>query len=219
MSPTPEEQSPASLGTPSATKPPSPMPRASHTPEGTAVFGMWLFLAALGMLFAASLLGYLIIRYQAHATPEHSIDVPWVKFTISTVVILMSSLTLGQAVAAVRAERQSKLRGRLIATLVLAGLFLIVQTPAMVQLVGGHFAYLDDHPGQPPAMFGLVFFLVLIHALHVIGGLIPLAMITVNAHRGRYDHESYGPVRYTTMYWHFLDGVWVVMFTTFALTS
>ena len=196
------------------------MPRAHHTPAGTGTLGMWLFLATLTMLFAASMIGYGIVRFKAHRTPAHEVlEVPWQLFTVSTLVILLSSFTLHQALSAVRREKQARLRRMLIATLALAGGFVIVQAPAMALLIGDHFDYRRANPGEPSAMFGLLFFLVLVHALHVIGGVIPLAVITARASKRAYDHEHYGPVRYITMYWHFLDGVWIFMFLTFLLTS
>lgn len=68
---------------------------------------------------------------------------------------------------------------------------------------------------QRLALYGLVFFLVLIHALHVFGGIIALARTWQQARRGVYDHEHYQPVRHVALYWHFLDAVWLAMFFTF----
>jgi heme/copper-type cytochrome/quinol oxidase subunit 3 len=56
---------------------------------------------------------------------------------------------------------------------------------------------------------------VLIHALHVLGGVIYLAIVTQRALAGRYDHEHYTGVKHAAMYWHFLDLVWLMMFGTF----
>ena len=59
-------------------------------------------------------------------------------------------------------------------------------------------------------VYALVFTLVLIHALHVIGGIVQLLIVWSKARRHRFDHEHYAPVKHAMMYWHFLDGVWVV---------
>ena len=48
---------------------------------------------------------------------------------------------------------------------------------------------------------------------------IPLAVVTRYAHLGAYDHESHAPVKYVTMYWHFLDVVWIVMFAVLLVTG
>lgn len=213
-------------------KRPDPLPRASHTPAGTGTLGMWLFLSSLSMLFAASLIGYGVLRFRAHQTPEHpTLEMPVLLFLVSTVTILVSSFMIHQALDAVRRERQQKLRAMLTATLALAAVFVVVQTPAMIVMIGEHFGTLAEieraaavasATDQTPAVTvtaGLITFLVLVHALHVIGGLVPLSVITRKAYRNGYDHENHGPVRYTAMYWHFLDGVWIVMFVTFLLTN
>jgi cytochrome c oxidase subunit 3 len=51
-----------------------------------------------------------------------------------------------------------------------------------------------------------------VHALHVLGGLIGLGVTTAHAFQGRYDHENYVGVKSAAMYWHFLDGVWIIMY-------
>ena len=68
-------------------------------------------------------------------------------------------------------------------------------------------------------MYGLVFCLILLHALHVIGGVISLCVVTVRALHGRYDHENYLGVKYAAAYWHFLDIIWLIMFGMFLLTG
>ena len=201
-------------------------PPLQRVPPKAGVFGMWLFLAALGMLFAASMLGYVIIRVQqtrelVHPTtqavtpataPLHSLHLPF-GLWFSTLVILASSVTMHFALQNVRRERQAKFRNWLIVTLILSGLFLVVQTPSLATLLIEHNQATTSH-----TLLGFIFFLVIIHALHLVGGILPLAVVTRNAHLGAYDHESHNPVRYTTMYWHFLDAVWIVMFAVLLLT-
>jgi len=88
-------------------------------------------------------------------------------------------------------------------------------TPALWKLLARHWGAAEGFT----ALFGLIATLIVIHALHVIGGVVPLAVVTRHAHRGRYDHESHGPVTYVAMYWHFLDAVWVVMFAVLLVAS
>lgn len=165
---------------------------------------MWLFLAALGMLFASSMAAYVIVRLRATAGPVELPALLW----LSTVIMLASSVTIHAALTAVRRERQQTFQSMILATLVLAVLFVMVQMPAMVALLTAHGAMRM----QGVHVYGLVFFLVLLHALHVIGGVAGLARIAAYARLGRFDHESHAPVRHIAMYWHFLDMVWLVMF-------
>ena len=197
---------------------------------------MWLFLITLSILFLASLAGYIIIRVLTlnpgtdPTTGEllrqpgpalGSIDVP-AGLWVSTAVMLISSYTIHHALRAVQAERLATFRKALVVTLALAVVFLIVQTPSLIQLLNRHNVHQDmlreqANLGLEP--YGMVFFLIVVHALHLIGGIIPLAVITRNAFRDKYDHEFHGPVKYTTMYWHFLDVVWVCLFVAFMLVG
>ena len=183
-------------------KPLYPVPRRAST------FGILLFLASLSMLFIASLVGYFVIRKFSSASPRgrvlHLPPILW----LSTIVMIASSFTISRALVAIRAERRSDFRRYLWFTLALAITFIAIQTPALVQM-------LRDHARLEPSgmrLYGLLFFLVLLHALHVIGGLVMLGIVLANAFRGRYDHENHVAVSNLALYWHFLDGVWLVMF-------
>lgn len=182
---------------------------------------MWLLLASLTMLFVASLVAYALIRLgvfgwpimpdgsQAQPPAPHSIGMPgglWV----STLIILGSSYTIHRAVDAVRRERQTAFRQWLLGTAGLAALFLLIQAPSLADLLGRQSAVAAG-PGSA-RLFHFAFFLIVVHALHVVGGVIPLGVVTHAAHRGRYDHEYHMPVKTLAMYWHFLDVVWLVMF-------
>ena len=186
-----------------------------HPPAGTATVGMYLFLAALTMLFASSLLGYVIIRINHNRSanaPHVHIALPHILW-LSTVLVIGASLSLHRALYEVRRERQTAFRGWLITSLTLGAAFVIVQTPAMANLLSQHRELRKSNLG----IYGLVFVLVLIHALHVLGGIVALVRLWVRARSHTYDHEHYQPVRYATLYWHFLDIVWLVMFGTFLL--
>ena len=169
---------------------------------------MWLFLAALTVLFLASLVAYGLIR--ARRGEAGTVEIP-AGLWLSTALILAGSVSVHLALRAVRREKQGRFRQMLVASLVLACGFVAVQVPSMGVLLARH------RPGAGAA-YGLMFFLILVHAMHVVGGIVPLAVVTGKALRQRYDHEAHEPVRWLAMYWHFLDGVWVVMFGVLLLT-
>lgn len=66
---------------------------------------------------------------------------------------------------------------------------------------------------------GLLFILILLHALHFVAGMAALTVVTRRGLRGRYDHEYHGGVRMCALYWRFLDVVWIALFGTFLLTA
>ena len=65
----------------------------------------------------------------------------------------------------------------------------------------------------------MVVVLAILHALHVLGGIFALGIVSVRTAMGQYDHERHWPVDFAAHYWHFLDLVWIVMLTTFWLTT
>ncbi|HEX8520758.1 MAG TPA: cytochrome c oxidase subunit 3 [Tepidisphaeraceae bacterium] len=173
----------------------------------TATIGMWLFLAALTMLFGATMIGYLVIRSRGNSPALHSMQFPPLLW-LSTVVILAGSYTIHMAVSAIRLERQGLMRRYLLITCILAAIFCIVQTPALASLLLEHRRASEGGL----RLYGLVFVLILVHALHVLGGIVGLAATAVRAKQGKYDHEHYTGIKNAAMYWHFLDVVWLVMF-------
>ena len=200
-------------------------PQRHHVPPGTHALGMWLFLAALAVLFVAGMLVYVIIRLAATTVrpaplapgaieplpplPLHAIDMPLILW-LSTGAILISSYTIHRAMDNVVHERQDRFRQALLATLLLAVPFFLAQGAGLAELFGR-----ADAAGA--TLQNAIVFLIIVHAAHVIGGLIPLAIVIRQAHAGRYDHEYHTPVKHLARYWHFLDAVWLVMFATFLL--
>ena len=179
------------------------------------MLGMRLFLVSLGVLFGAVLVGYLVIRLQPTAEPAPEIPPLPAGLWLSTVLMLISSVTMQWALGAARRDRHRQLRVGMAATTLLGLAFLGTQTVCWIQWSGPLTASLDE----VQKAFVLTGFYVLtgVHALHVIGGLIPLAAVTIRSFRNRYSSTDHAAVRYCAMYWHFLDGVWLVLFATLML--
>jgi cytochrome c oxidase subunit III len=210
-----------------------PNPRSDHRlPAYTGTLAMWWFIGGLVMLFGASMLGYLAIRLnQKNHVSLGTIDLPsglW----FSTALVLLASITIQLAVSAVRRERQGLLRGYVLTTLILGLAFCLVQVPCLWSLVQQHLNELaridslrntmtaEQFANEPRnQFFGLIFVFILLHAAHVLGGIIHLFAVTLGAWANQYDHEFYNPVKHAAMYWHFLDVVWLVMFGTMFLLA
>lgn len=187
--------------------------RFPQVPASTATIGLWLFLAALFMLFAAGLLGYVLFRNFPVNARQH-VQLPRI-FWLSTALVLGVSVALARAVGKLRRERRGAFLAWVRAALVMGLGFLAVQAPALAMLLARHARLKQHHI----ALYGLLFFLVLIHALHILGGMVALVVVDVRGRRGVYDHEHYLPVRHAALYWHFLDAVWLAMFFTFLATA
>jgi heme/copper-type cytochrome/quinol oxidase subunit 3 len=191
-------------------------------PHRASVIGLWLVLAALAMLFISSMWLYVLMRLQVFGRiPNTPIHMPLFAWG-STLVLFTGSFTIHRAVGAIRIERLQLCLKYLYLTIALAVLFLIVQSPCMVALLQAHeqiraAVIANTAPGHftPVSLYGLVFTLVLLHALHVLGGVVALVVVTIRAASRRYDHENYLGVQFAARYWHFLDIVWLTMFTMF----
>lgn len=190
-------------------------------PHFTGTVGMIWFIGGLSMLFGAMLVAYLLIRTNRAADVGFgTIHLPH-RFWFSTALVLAASVTIQSAVIAIRRERQDLLRAWLVVTILIGIAFCAVQAPAMGTLVQQHLANLRAHDAvlgdasnlnRVNPFFGIIFVFILIHALHVVGGIIQLLFVTHGAFSGKYDHEFYNPVKHSALYWHFLDVVWVAMY-------
>jgi cytochrome c oxidase subunit 3 len=178
-------------------------------------FGMWLFLLTLAVVFVATIIGYLAVRISpinASTWPPASMPpLPGVLFW-STGALLVSSWTMHRGVRA--CERGSVSQGAwTLATLVLGVAFLVLQLVAWREAVADNMR-LRDH------LYAWTFFVLTgLHGAHVVGGLIPLGVVTAKALRGRYGPDRASGAIYCGMYWHFLDAVWIVLYATLWLGS
>ena len=170
---------------------------------------MLIFIASLAMIFAASILGVMVVRLDDEGVwPPAGMPALPVTLLWSTVVLLASSATQFLASRAANRGDGRGLRRWMIVTLALAIAFLGMQAWAWSDLV-------DRGLDFSRHLYAWTFyFLTGLHAIHVIGGVIPMVFVTARAVRLEYTRENYRGVAYVAMYWHFLDVAWVVLYLT-----
>ncbi len=175
---------------------------------GAGTVGMVVLIVSLSMLFAASMFAFGLIRYRTQPWPP--LGMPEIPQTLwlSTVVILLASVAIQYAMNSVRRDSECGLKRGLWLTMFLGGVFLAIQGYNWWEFVSG----LPSYYHIQGAYLGMFYVLTGLHALHVIGGMIPLGIVIWRAHRGRYSRNFHPGVRYSAVYWHFLDVVWVVLF-------
>lgn len=179
--------------------------------------GAILLLVSLGIFFFASLVLYAIYVVRRVGSEAGAI-IPFhlpPSFILTTVALIAISVLLHLAVTAVRRERQSDFRLYILIAFCVSLLFFAIQGVGlywMIQQLLGPFNTMTN-------LYGFTLFLVLVHALHVIGGVAGLTLIFFGIAKNRYDHERNFPVRFCALYWHFLDAVWIVMLACFALAA
>lgn len=181
-------------------------PRSSLEDVGT--MGMYLLIVALGMLFAASVVGYLVIRAAHQPWPPAGFPVLPHTLWFSTLAILLCSVTIHGALKGIGAGQQAKLRRDLTLTFLLGVAFLALQCLAWYQIV----RQIDAPTENMGPYLKLFYVLTGLHAVHVLGGLGTLAVVIRRAFAGRYTADEHRGVHYSAIYWHFLDAVWCVLF-------
>ncbi len=168
-------------------------------------FLTWLFLASEVMFFTGLIVTYIVIRFNSSSWPVVSeiLNVPLV--AANTFILIFSSVTMVLAFDA--AERgQPRFRYFLIATIILGIIFLSIQAIEWNELI---------REGTLPStsLFGATFFtLTGFHGAHVTGGVLWILGVTIAAFRGRYLENTIG-IEVVGLYWHFVDLVWIILFT------
>jgi heme/copper-type cytochrome/quinol oxidase subunit 3 len=185
-------------------------------PGGHRRLGMMIFLVSLSMFFAVGITCFLLYRLSGSASAGMvPVQLP-IGLWFSTALLALTALCVYRTTQAANSDDFASLRIWVLRTWVLGALFVAVQIPSILQLLRMH--SLDVHAGQP-GIYGMTFALVLLHALHVAGGLVPLTMLAWKARTGCLDRESLPSVRACAAYWHFLEIVWAVLLATLVLAG
>jgi cytochrome c oxidase subunit 3 len=175
----------------------------------TKKFVMWLFIIADAATFGAILFGY---GYLRSASPDWTkpFGTPQIiNGLIMTVVLLTSSLTMLFSVSAAQAGDRPRAVRWLGATIVLGLVFAALHLHEWFDMFAEGWS-LSHNPLGGSALFGGSFFSITgLHLLHVISGVVALAVLAIMYARGRLD-AAY--VETTGLYWHFVDLVWMFVF-------
>lgn len=173
----------------------------------TYFVGMVMALASWTMLFGSLFFAYAILRLRAGTWPPDGVEpLPRLLPFVNTLVLLASSAVLHRGLVPAAEARIGALVGALKGTLALGSLFLALQLAVWVPLWRSGFR-VDS------GVYGSIFYgLTVFHALHVLAGLVALLVLVPGARKGRYRSARQNAVRLSAMFWHFVDGVWVVMF-------
>lgn len=169
--------------------------------------GMWVFLASEVMFFTGLIGAYIVLRfgYPAWPVPSTVLNVPLT--ALNTFILICSSVTMVKAFAAISDGDQRGLARYLFGTLLLGSTFLGIQVHEYLALVHHGFTISSS-------LFGSCFFtLTGFHGAHVFGGVICVLMTWLKALRGGYSAADHIGVEVVGLYWHFVDLVWIILFT------
>ncbi|MFQ5700359.1 MAG: heme-copper oxidase subunit III [Acidobacteriota bacterium] len=179
------------------------------TPESWGKLGMWIFLAADAMSFGGLLAGYGALRYYSHDWPDPK-HVLGINLTAAmTFLLIVSSFTMVKALSARRRGDTSGTSLFLTLTMLGGMTFLGLQAFEWSHLIHEGMTLTSNPWGS--ALFGTTFFILTgFHGMHVTAGVIYLAVTILMSSRGSW---TYNEVEVTGLYWHFVDLVWILVFT------
>jgi heme/copper-type cytochrome/quinol oxidase subunit 3 len=179
----------------------------SGPPVERGKFAIWLFLATEIMFFTGLIGTYVVLRAAAASWP-HPYDRLAVDITaFNTFVLITSSWTMVRALQAAQKGDKGGLLRWLGATILGGSFFVGVQVYEYIQLVHhGNLPHVDIFWSTFYSMTGF-------HGLHVAVGVLWLICVWVAAARGKYTARNHLGVELAGLYWHFVDLVWVLLFT------
>jgi cytochrome c oxidase subunit III len=200
---------------------------AADQQREAALLGMWVFLATEIMFFGGLFAGYTAYRFHYGAAwAEASRHLNVALGAINTAVLLTSSLTMALAVRTAQTTgRRLPMVAWLLTTAALGVVFLGIKGFEYLEKVEAHlvpgasFAWPGDHAAAAGMFFYFYFALTGLHALHMIGGVTVVLVISTLAWRGRFQPETHTPLEVTGLYWHFVDIVWIFLFPLLYLIS
>jgi len=188
--------------------------------EGVEVYnkklGMWVFLLSEVMFFSGLIGAYIILRFanpEQWAGPGEVLNVPLTAF--NTFMLICSSVTMVKAFAAIEHGDQVGLKRWLLATIVLGAAFVSIQVFEYIELA--HHGFVPMASGYAAGggpLYGATFYTMTgFHGAHVTIGVLCLIFTLGKAMKGDYSEMDYGGVEIVGLYWHFVDLVWILLFT------
>jgi cytochrome c oxidase subunit 3 len=170
------------------------------------LLGILLFIISEAMLFGSFFTAYFFIRIVGNeAWPPEPFHFPVSIALMNTIILVSSSFTMHWSLHSIKHGRRTGLKVGLVITFLMGALFLSTQINEYFK------AGFSIHDGS----FASVFYgLTGLHGLHVFVGLTLLAMMATRAFRGHFSPEAHMGVECAGIYWHFVDVMWIIVFTT-----
>ena len=169
--------------------------------------GILLFIVSEVMLFGSFFAAYFFIRVVANVGPwpPDGLTLPVSVAGVNTAILVSSSFTVHWALQSIRRGNRAGLQAGLVLTFLMGLTFLLTQ---VVEYSRVGFAPHDN------AFTTIFFCLTGLHGAHVFVGLTILLFATIRAFRGHFSAAHHHGVELPGIYWHFVDVMWIVVYTT-----
>ncbi len=174
----------------------------------TRKLGMWVFLASEVMFFTGLIGAYIVLRQATPDWPQPSTILNIPLTALNTFILICSSATLVIGLAAAQDGDTERMQVGLFLTVLLGALFLSIQMHEYHELMH------EKHFTPSASIFGACFFtLTGFHGMHVFVGVLCMLFVFIRSLKGSYTREEYRGIEVAGLYWHFVDLVWIILFT------
>ena len=182
------------------------------TPESWGKLGMWVFLAGDAMSFGGLLAGYGALRASSPDWPN-PLETLGINLTAAmTFLLIVSSVWMVMGLSGARHSDLDKFRKYMLLTIVGGTVFLLLQAYEWYHLTHEGMTMSGNHWGS--SLFGTTFYIITgFHGCHVFGGVVYLSCVLLAGLNGRFLGDNASPVEIVGLYWHFVDLVWILVFT------
>lgn len=175
--------------------------------------GMWLFLVTDAMSFSGFLIAYGVLR-ATKDWPSPVKALGGVELSgFMTFLLICSSVSMVMAIDACKQKNRQGMLNWLLATIIGGAAFLGIQAYEYTHLIG-HMGMTFSTYAHGNNLFSSTFFSITgFHGLHVLSGVIYLIVMYIQAYRGDFDNGDYNMLEIAGLFWHFVDLVWILVFT------
>ena len=181
---------------------------ASVTPGNLGKLGMWSFLAGDAMTFGAGIAAYGALRIGNPNWPSPADYLGITTTAVMTFILICSSLTMVEALSGIQRGNQAKFRNFMALTVLGGVIFLGMQAFEWHHLIG------ERGMSIKRDLFDATFFILTgFHSCHVFGGVVYNSVLLIRGMMGKLPQAKANLVEIAGLYWHFVDLVWILIFT------
>lgn len=174
----------------------------------TTILGVYLFIASESMFFAGLFAAYFNTRVKYSVWPPQGIHLDLPLAAALTAILVSSSFTMQLAIRAIRRDDRRAMLRALIVTLVLGVVF----------LAGQLYDYASIGFSFTSGVYGAAFFtLTGFHGAHVAGGVAAMTAMLIRGSAGQFSAKHHAALEGVSAYWHFVDVIWILLFSTLYL--
>lgn len=166
---------------------------------------LWLAIVSMIMLFAGITSAYIVRQAKGDWM---KFELPWV-FWISTAILMFSSITMNIALQSAKKNKFSLVTTALLLTLVLGIGFMFSQYYAWTALYANNIVFAGKYSN---ASGSFLYVITGLHLVHLLAGIISLIVVLVKALVSKYHADNILGLQLCSIYWHFLDVIWIYLF-------